>query len=366
MATTHQPAVSANGTSALPTAPLDIFVAGVGAVGQDLLRQLSALPSPAPLRLIGACTSARTYWDDAGVRAQQVLERASPTGTTDWPALLARLTTYEPRLVFVDATGSPVVAAFYQRLLEAGVHVVTPSKLANTQEHARYAALHEAARAHDVQYRYETTVGAGLPVVGVVQDLVATGDRIRSIRGAVSGTLTFLFTQLEAGQAFSEAVRTAREKGYAEPDVRDDLSGEDVARKFMILARTAGATVERDAVQVETLVPEALREIPTGEVLDRLHTYDDTWRARVEEAQQAGQVLRYAGRWDEDGIRVGITSVPTDAPLGGLRGTDNLIEIWTDRYSVSPIIVRGPGAGPAVTAAGVLADVLKVAATTRG
>ena len=365
MATTLQPAASPNGTSVSPTAPLDTFVAGVGAVGQDLLRQLSALPPPAPLRLIGACSSTRTFWDDAGLAAPQVLEREDPTGTTDWPALLSRLTAHRHPLVFVDATGSPVVAAFYQTLLEAGVHVVTPSKLANTQEQTRYAALHEAARAHGVQYRYETTVGAGLPVVGVVQDLVATGDRIRSIRGAVSGTLTYLFTRLEAGQAFSEAVSTAREKGYAEPDVRDDLSGEDVARKFMILARTAGASVERRSVEVESLVPEALREIPAGEVPARLQAYDDDWRARVEQARRDGQVLRYAGQWNEDGIRVGIESVPTDSPLGGLRGTDNLIEIWTDRYSVSPIIVRGPGAGPSVTAAGVLADMLKVAATAR-
>jgi aspartokinase/homoserine dehydrogenase 1 len=242
--------------------------------------------------------------------------------------------------------------------------VVTPSKLANTRSQSAFDRLGAVAAEGGVQYRYETTVGAGLPVVQTVRDLVATGDRVRSIRGAVSGTLTFLFSALREGRSFSEAVRAAVDRGYAEPDVRDDLSGADVARKFLILARTAGHAVEPGAVQVESLVPEALADRPYDAFLDRLPSVDDDWRERSAAAAEAGAVLQYVGRFSAEGIDVGVRRVPEQTALGRLDGQNNLFELTTDRYADAPLIIRGPGAGPDVTAAGVLADVLAVARTS--
>lgn len=282
----------------------------------------------------------------------------------DWPSTLERLVRAAPRpLIFVDATGHPDLVPLYERLFQAGIHVVTPSKLANTQAQARFDRLTRAARACGVQYRYETTVGAGLPVVRTVQDLARTGDRIDAIRGAVSGTLTFLFSAMRDGKAFSEAAQIAIDRGYAEPDVRDDLSGEDVARKFIILARAAGYSVERSDVEVESLVPEALKDLPRAEALSRLGEWDDHWRQRSEAAQADEAALQYLGTLSEEGIRVGVRRVPRSSPFGQLDGQDNLFEITTDRYASSPLVVRGPGAGPDVTAAGVLADVIEIART---
>jgi len=280
----------------------------------------------------------------------------------NWPSILDRLTQDAPRpLVFVDATGHPDVADHYERLLHAGIHVVTPSKLANTRSQAAFDRLRAAAAEAGVLYRYETTAGAGLPVVQTVQDLVATGDRVRSIRGAVSGTLTFLFSALRQGRAFSEAVQTAIDRGYAEPDVRDDLSGEDVARKFLILARTAGFAIERTDVRVESLVPEGLSGCSYASFLDRLTTVDARWRKRSRAAAANEAVLQYVGRFSPDGIDVGVRQVSQDTAFGRLEGQNNLFEITTDRYAEAPLVVRGPGAGPEVTAAGVLSDVLAVA-----
>ncbi len=339
-----------------------LFLAGVGAVGSAVLEQLAS--ANAPLRLIGACTSQRACWHPAGLPPRAVPDALADADPLDWSAVLQRLVQSAPRpLIFVDATGHPDVAGFYERLFQASIHVVTPSKLANTRPQADFDRLLRMARARGVHYRYETTVGAGLPVVQTVRDLVETGDRIRTIRGAVSGTLTFLFSALRNGSTFSAAVRAAIDRGYAEPDVRDDLSGEDVARKFIILARTAGHPIERSDVQVESLVPDTLHDVPREAVVNRLGAVDNQWRERSESAEDEEAVLQYLGTFSADGIRVGVQAVPRASAFGQLDGQDNLFEIATDRYTTSPLTVRGPGAGPDVTASGVLADVLKVART---
>ena len=340
--------------------PAHVYVAGVGDVGAALLQQIDARGDAGrDLCVIGACTSRRAAWvaPDRGPEALLAgLDEAAPP---DWAAIVDRLTQETPRpLVFVDATGSPDVADYYDPLLRAGVHVVTPSKLANTRSQAAFDRLRGAAAEAGVQYRYETTVGAGLPVVQTVRDLVTTGDRVRSIRGVVSGTLTFLFSALRDGASFSEAVRAAVDRGYAEPDVRDDLSGTDVARKFLILARTAGYAVEPSDVQVESLVPDSLADAPYESFLDRLSTVDPHWRERSAAAAAENAVLQYVGRFSPEGIEVGVEPVPGDTALGQLGAQENLFEVTTDRYADVPLVVRGPGAGPSVTAAGVLADVL--------
>ncbi|MES3629028.1 MAG: hypothetical protein PPP56_02565 [Longimonas sp.] len=345
------------------TKPLSLYLAGVGSVGTALLYQLTELQGDAQRpRLIGACTSTHAAWTPPHPTPSAVEHHLEHGSTLHWPAVLERLIEHAPRpLVFVDATGHPDVANHYTTLLEAGIHVVTPSKLANTRSQDTFDRLHRTATQQNVQYRYETTVGAGLPVVRTVRDLRATGDRIQTIRGVVSGTLTFVFSRMRKGDSFSEAVEAAIQKGYAEPDVRDDLSGEDVARKFMILARTAGASIERDDVEVESLVPDNLRDLPLLAFRRHLGTVNEQWQERVAEAATRDAVLQYVGEWvPGSGIRVGVEAVPSDAEFGRLDGQDNLFHITTSRYNESPLTIKGPGAGPAVTAGGVLADVLAV------
>lgn len=340
-------------------APVDLYLAGVGAVGGALLDQVAALGGRL-LQLVGACTRRGVVWGDGALDAAVVRAHVGSGTGPHWPETLARLEASARPTVFVDATGSPEVADHYERLLAAGVHIATPSKLANTRDQAAFDRL-RALGSDGVHYRYEATVGAGLPVVRVLQDLVATGDRVHAVHGVVSGTLTYLFTQLDRDVPFSRAVRQAVELGYAEPDPRDDLSGEDVARKFLILARTAGVRVERDAVEVESLVPEDVRDVPLDGLYEALAAHDAAWAERAAEARSHGARLRYVGRFEDGAIRVGLRAVPAHTPLGLLRGTDNLVQIHTDRYAASPLTVQGPGAGPDVTAAGVLADALDIA-----
>lgn len=341
---------------------VDLFVAGTGAVGQTLLEQLKELePEGLQFRLLGACNSRISLWDDRGLDLESDLDW-SQSESMNWENLTAKLTrSHHHNLVFVDATGSEEVARLYPRFLKNGVHIVTPSKLANTFEQSFFDQLQTLVKEQQTSFRYETTVGAGLPVISTLKDLQSSGDRITEISGVVSGTMTYLFNQLEKGVSFSDAIIEARELGYAEPDPRDDLSGEDVARKFLTLARTLGLRIERKQLEVESLIPETLRDAGQQTFLKELHAYDDAWQQRIREAEKRNETLRYTGRLKDGKISIGIQSVPKDSPLGQLKGTDNLIQIFSHLYSQTPLVIQGPGAGKEVTAAGVLSDIIKTA-----
>ncbi|MDZ7773113.1 MAG: hypothetical protein U5K31_10320 [Balneolaceae bacterium] len=341
-----------------------LFLAGTGAVGSALLEQLSGLPPRERPHLSGLCNSRLLLIRERGIEAPAALELLEQGRPTDWEAIIAYLTLTDPRqVIFVDATGSPDVARIYDRLLGAGVNVVTPSKRANTFEQSYYEELHRTASEQGASYRYETTVGAGLPILSTIGNLLRSGDTVTGITGVLSGTMTFLFNQLQEGVPFSRAVVEARERGYAEPDPREDLSGEDVARKFLILARFLGYRLERNALQVESLIPEELATAGLEEFLERLPDYDDYWQQKMRRAQRNGNTLRYAGSLSADGfVSVGVQEVPLSSPMGQLNNTDNLVSIRSRRYSQSPLVIQGPGAGREVTAAGLLGDLFKVSA----
>jgi aspartokinase/homoserine dehydrogenase 1 len=341
---------------------VDLFVAGTGAVGKALLDQLKNItPNGFQFRLLGTCNSRKTLWDDSGINLQQPLEWEE-ADQTNWDELIDELTqAANSNLVFVDATGSEEVARLYPKLFANDIHVVTPSKLANTFGQSFFDKLQELIQKHHTTFQYETTVGAGLPVISTIKDLQSTGDTITEISGVVSGTMTYLFNQLEQGVSFSKAIVDAREKGYAEPDPRDDLSGEDVARKFLTLARTIGFTIEREQLEVESLIPQELTSVDKETFLEKLSDYDNNWKQRIRSAQEQNQTLRYTGKLQDGKITIGIESVFKNSPLGQLKGTDNIIQIYSDSYNDTPLVIQGPGAGKEVTAAGVLSDILKTA-----
>lgn len=346
-----------------------VVLIGTGTVGRRLL---AFLAEHAPillrehrihLRLVGITNSRRMVWDPEGIAPETALDRLdaseTPADLDDLDRQLAA-SGMERRLV-VDATASEAVARRYVGWLDSGVGVVTPNKRANTLDMAYYRRLREAADRREVSYRYETTVMAGLPVVFTVRDLLRSGDRIERIEGVFSGTLAYLFNRLAAGAAFSEAVRDAKAQGLTEPDPRDDLTGEDVARKLLILARESGRDVERADVTVESLVPAALADVTVEQFMDALPTLDDTWRQRVADAEAQGGRLAFVGSIDGDGLRVSAQVVGLDSPFAASRGTDNVILIRSARYHDTPLVVQGPGAGPDVTAAGLLADLVNAA-----
>ncbi len=338
-----------------------LFIAGIGAVGGTLAQQILDLNHPLyNLSVVGACNSSYTQWkpDLSAIARDHTLQNGN---ATNWNALTDELIEHsQGDLIFVDATGSEVAAHQYQHLLNHGVHIATPSKRANTFGQDYFNHLIKANNSNKAQYRYETAVGAGLPVISTIKTLLNSGDEITKISGVASGTMTFLFTQLQNGVPFSQAVRKAKEEGYSEPDPRDDLSGEDVARKFLILARTSGYHFERSQIKVDTLVPEKLISLSTEEFLDQLPEYDDHWESRNAQALVNNQKLRYTGTFTPQGIQVGVQEVSADAPLGGLKGADNLLQIYTKRYAQSPIVIQGAGAGKEVTAAGVLGDIIDI------
>ena len=267
-----------------------------------------------------------------------------------------------PHAVIIDCTADESVAARYAGWLERGIHVITPNKRAFSGPIATYHKLQKMAAHGSSHIFYETTVGAALPIVNTLRDLIDTGDKLKSIQGIFSGTLAYLFNVYDGSTPFSEIVSKARDSGYTEPDPRDDLSGMDVARKLTILARELGQSLEIGDFPVQNLVPEALREGSIDDFLDRLSDYDDEIQAQYEQAKAAGKKLRYVGRLDAAGnAAVGLESVDAAHAFSNINLTDNIVQFETNRYSSNPLVIQGPGAGPEVTAGGVFGDLLRLA-----
>jgi len=277
-------------------------------------------------------------------------------------------TDYLPHSVLIDCTASQEVADRYPEWLGRGIHVITPNKRAHSGPIAHYQELRRVSRAAHTHFLYEATVGAGLPVIQTLKDLVETGDEIRSISGIFSGTLAYLFNVFDGKRAFSDIVREAKARGYTEPDPRDDLSGMDVARKAVILAREAGLDLKLADIEVESLAPAALAKASVDEFLKRLPDFDRPMLERVQEAQRSGQVLRYVAEIDVRARKAGVRlqSFAPSHPFANISLTDNIVQFVTGRYCDNPLIVRGPGAGPAVTAAGIFADLLRLCSMLGG
>lgn len=350
---------------------VSVGVIGPGHVGKALLSQLAeVLPglksrSGVDLRLRAVASSRRMALEDTAMDPASAAARLhdGDAQACDLDAFAAHVRAgHLPHAMIVDCSASDAVAAKYADWLAAGIHVVTPNKHAGSGDWARYTAIAEARRQGSSRFLYEATVGAGLPVVLTLRTLIDTGDTLHAIDGMLSGTLAWLFNSFDGRRPFSELVREARALGYTEPDPRDDLSGLDVARKLVILAREAGRPLSLADVAIESLVPDALRDVDVDTFLARAGELDAPMQARLDAARAAGCGLRHIASLDRDGrATVGVQALPADHACMHTRLTDNLVQFTTTRYAENPLVVQGPGAGPEVTAAGVFGDVLSIA-----
>jgi aspartokinase/homoserine dehydrogenase 1 len=364
----------AGGAGGAGTRRTDVVLLGFGQIGRALGPMFAKAKTAAgALRVVGVIDRSGFVFDAAGLAPRRLagLAAAKARGTplaavqggqkataAEAVSVMGGHALSNPVLVDLtaDDTGEILKAAF-----AAGMHVALANKRPLTGSKREYDEIRAAAAGHRRELRHEATVGAGLPVIDTFDKLVESGDRVDRIEACPSGTLGHLFGEVGRGRLFSEALRSAMAKHYTEPDPRDDLSGMDVARKALILGRLVGFPGELRDIEVESLVPKDARNIPLRKFLDRLEEWDEGWQRRLEAARKRGSVLRYRAIATRRRIRVGLVVVDASSPLASLNGTDNQFIFTTMRYKKNPLVITGPGAGPAVTAGGVLNDVLHLA-----
>jgi bifunctional aspartokinase / homoserine dehydrogenase 1 len=358
-----------------PAAPrTDVVLLGFGRVGRALADQIASANGHAMVRVVGLLDRSGYIFEPRGISRRRLSDLAS---RKDAGALLADLggraapsseaLTFMAghavsRPVLVDVT-SEETSDLLRAALGSGFSVVLANKKPLAGSWDSYAQLLAASANGNCPLKYEATVGAGLPIIDTYHKLAETGDRVLRVDGCVSGTLMYVVSAVSAGKPFSQAVREAVEKGYAEPDPRDDLSGRDAARKALILARLLG--YRGAAPTPDDLVPRRLKNLPFDRFMARLPEVDDEWRSRVEQEAAKGRVLRYVVSATPRGVSARLTAVPITSPIGALQGTRNLVAFTTSRYSNEPLVVSGPGAGAAVTAAGILNDIYSLAQSAR-
>ncbi len=348
---------------------LSVGLLGPGNIGGTLLDQMSREAErlkkqfDLDIRIRGIATSSKMLLSDEGIDLASWRERFEKYSVVYNENVFMEhiAATYYPHKVIIDCTSSMERALTYESLLLKGFHIITPNKKASSASYDYYKTLTETSRKTGSRYYYETTVGAGLPIITTLKDLRETGDEIIRVEGMVSGTLAWLFSTYDGSIPFSALVLKAREMGYTEPDPRDDLSGMDVARKTVILARELGLRVEVEDINVRSLVPESLKSASKDEFIRRLPEMDKEMKALYSKARSEKKNLRYVGKVQEDGkCSVALEMYDEDHPFSQACGTDNVIAFTTQRYNEHPLVIKGPGAGPEVTAAGVFADVLRL------
>ncbi len=349
---------------------VNVFLVGTGLIGGTLLSQIAAQHErlfrdhSIRVRIAGIANSRTMLIDPRGIDIERWKEILPAQGkTTDLAHFVRELIELNlPNACFCDCTASEEPVKYYEDMLLASISVVTPNKRSNSGSIQQYQRLMALARDMDVPYRYETTVGAGLPVIGTIQDMVASGDEIVRIEAVLSGTISYIFNNLSPDLPFSELVRRAKRLGYTEPDPRDDLSAKDIARKAIILAREAGYPLEESAVEIESLISPNIADADSVDAcMALLPEMDEVLENRRAEASKSNRVLRYVAVVTPQGVRLSLCAYGPESPFYSLTGTDNMVVITSRRYSQNPLVIRGPGAGADVTAGGVFADILKTA-----
>jgi aspartokinase/homoserine dehydrogenase 1 len=350
---------------------IGIGLIGVGTIGREFLKQLKAqLPElksryGLDIRVRGILTSKFMKLDGKDERGIDPNDWNAMAEASNLEKFVDHLRSpHLPHSIIIDATASDALPKLYEAWLKSGLHLITPNKKANTQSYAEYEALRAAALSSHKRFFYSTNVGAGLPILQTIRDFFQTGDHLIRVEGIFSGTLSYIFNTFDGKVPFSEVVLEAKKLGYTEPDPREDLSGQDVARKLVIVAREAGIRLELKDIPIENLVPDNLRTVPLSEYLARIAEGNEVMLKKLSAANARNEVLRYVGSIDESGkASVTLSSFPKSHAFSGLSGADNMVAFRTSRYDKRPLVIQGPGAGPEVTAAGVFADLLRLAST---
>ena len=350
---------------------LNAFCLGTGNIGKTLFNQLLAHRSflqehnGIQVKIAGISNTRKMVFDAAGLSLddwQNTLDASSEEAELE--LFVARMKEMNlPNAVFIDNTASPKPIAFYEQIFKLNISIVTCNKIGNSGSFEQYKKFKDAARNHGVDFYYETNVGAGLPIIQTLKNLMVSGDRIIKIEAILSGTISFIFNNFKGDANFHDVVKEAQEKGYTEPDPRDDLSGTDFMRKMLILARDAGYPLEANDVQLENMLPKtALEANSVPEFYEALQAENAYFNDLKTVAENNGKVLRYIGKLENGQVSITLQQVDQNHAFYSLSGSDNVISFTTERYKDRPLVVKGPGAGAEVTAAGVFADLVNVGA----
>jgi aspartokinase/homoserine dehydrogenase 1 len=345
-----------------------LFIAGTGLVGSSLLKQLqnqqSKLLSDHGLKinLIGVANSRKMYVDKKGISLENYREALKTLGEKgDISGFIHQMTRMNLRnAVFIDCTADANVASRYADILSKYVSIVAANKIACSSEYEYYQKLRTIAAERGVRFMYETTVGAGLPIIKTINDLILSGDRILKIEAVLSGTMNFIFNELSPETPLSSAIRKAREKGYSEPDPRVDLSGTDVVRKILILAREAGYPMEKKDVEVNKFLPDECFEGDLNDFFEMVRKYDGEFEKKRKALAKQNKKWRFFATLEQGKARVELLTIGAEHPSFNLEGSNNIVLFTTNRYNELPMVIKGYGAGAEVTAAGVFADLMRV------
>jgi bifunctional aspartokinase / homoserine dehydrogenase 1 len=348
------------------TKTLHLYLVGVGLIGSTLLQQIEAQAAflrekrNLEIKIVGLANSRHMVLDANGMELKGWKTALESGETFSMPRFVEQMRAFNlPNAIFVDNTASESVAGFYEQILDASISISTPNKLAASSPYLQYSRLKQIADRRGVQWRYETNVGAGLPIITTLSDLIHSGDRILKIEGIFSGTLSFIFNNFKSGVNFSDIVKEAKQRGLTEPDPREDLSGADVRRKLLILARETGLPLESHDIQVENILPaDCLAAASVPAFLEALEKHDGHFEQMRQQADNQGKALRFVAKLEDGAASISLQAYDQNHPFYFLSGSDNMVVFSTERYRERPLVVRGPGAGAEVTAAGVFAEVI--------
>ena len=351
------------------TRVLHLFIVGVGLIGSTLLGQIKKQAAYLKekqlieIKVVGLSNSSKMLFEEEGIGFDNWKnDLLASSDNASLPGFINRMKDMNlSNTIFIDNTASEKVAGFYESILESSISISTPNKIATSSSYLQYQRLKNLAKKNGVLFLYETNVGAGLPVISTLNDLIHSGDRILKIEGVLSGSLSFIFNSFKEGKLFSDIVKEAKAKGFTEPDPRIDLNGIDVRRKLIILARETGLALDAPEVEIENILPEACQKATSVDsFLEEVEKVDEVFEKMRVEAAKENKMLRMIAQLENGKAKIGLQAVDPNHPFYSLSGSDNMIVFTTERYKDRPLVVRGPGAGAEVTAAGIFAEIITI------